>query len=252
MPEHRAPASRAEAVGSLPFRCVKPLGELALLTLALTHRRVERDVADWAEGIAQRLWSVISARHAAIPWTAHTLLLFPVLELTTGKRFVFRDRVAARLDALPVTLESQFAADLMGRGDCRALAQQVIRDELDRGPTLGPLYGITHAVFFATHFGRRAFHAERQLQEALGSAIVARLATRELDIVAELVAALVWAGGGALPARRDGARALVWAAEADGSILGDPSAPAPRDDFRHRYHATIAGLAAITANEEGQ
>jgi hypothetical protein len=250
-PEHHAPPARAEALGSLPFRCIKPLGELALLTLALTHRRVAGDVASWAGRIAQRLWSVVAERQAAIPWSAQTLLLFPTLELATNRRFAFRERVEAHLAVVPVTLESQFAADLMGRGDCRALSQRSVREDLARGPTLGPLYGITHAVFFASRFGRRRFDADRELQNALCAAIAARLSTRELDIVAELVAALAWTGGAALPACRDGARALVLAAESEGSILGDPSAPAAPDDFRQRYHATIAGLAAIMANEGG-
>ena len=249
-PEHHAPATRAETPGSLPFRRVKPLGELALLTLALTHRRVEAEIAAWAERIAHRLWPVVSAHHAAIAWSAHTLLLFPALELATKRRFGFRDRVEAQLAALPVTLESQFAADLMDRADCRPLSRRVIREELARGPTLGPLYGITHAVFFASHFGRRPFHIERELRDALCTAIVARLASRELDIVAELVAALAWTGGGALPACRDGARALVLAAEAEGSIR-DPNVLAAPDEFRQRYHATIAALAAISANERG-
>jgi hypothetical protein len=230
---------------------VKPLGELALLTLALTHRRLDRELAAWAESIALRLWPLVAARHEAIPWSTHTLLLFPTLELAANRRFGFRDRVEAHLGVLPVTLESQFAADLMGRADCRPLSRRVIRDELARGPTLGPLYAITHALFFASRFGRRPFDIERELRDALCAAIVARLATRELDIVAELVAALAWTGGGALPACRDGVRALVLAAESDGSILGDPSVHAAPDEFRHRYHATIAGLAAITANEGG-
>jgi hypothetical protein len=91
--------------------------------------------------------------------------------------------------------------------------------------------------------------APPRLHELLSSFLRDRIASRHHDIVAELVAALAWSGGGAQPAFREGVETLIQAAEAEGSIASDPRAPARRHDFRGRYHATLTALAALTAKE---
>ncbi|WP_205447364.1 DUF6895 family protein, partial [Candidatus Frankia alpina] len=122
------------------------------------------------------------------------------------------------------------------------------------------LYTITHMIFYATRFGARevswpaAFPAP--IGCVLGSCAAARLATRDYDIAAELLASMAWSGSGISAAFLTGVSALAAIAQEQGSVpVRPPSAdgaePGSRSGlgFKDRYHATIVTLAVLAEGE---
>lgn len=256
--ERFRPASAARP-GRL--REVKPLAELALILYSITgHTRGEGGLAAWARAVGERLFTDIEALGGRLSWDAfgergqspELLLPFPVLERVTGRISCHHDAVLGILGSGAASLPVAFAREVAGIADARALLTAHLEAALsDWGGGPGPvrtswLYGVTHALFYATGFGRRPLPLTEDHTAALASIAAARIAARRHDIAAELLLALACAGAPATPPLRQTLDALTAVAAAEGSISTDPDI-ASGDAFGDRYHATIVTLGALAA-----
>lgn len=252
---------RFRPAGAARLREVTPLAELALILYSVSgSARGEGDLAAWARAVAGRLFTDIEALGGRLSWetfgargpSAELLLPFPVLERVTGRTSRHHDAVLAILGAGPATMQVAFAREAAGISDGGALATAHLDSALrDWGGGPGQvrtswLYEVTHAIFYATSFGRRSLALKEDHAAALASIAAARLAARRHDIAAELLLALACAGAPATPSLRETLSALTAVAAAEGSVPTGPDA-APGDEFRSRYHATIVTLGALAA-----
>ncbi|WP_372517757.1 DUF6895 family protein [Frankia tisae] len=267
--------------GLKSFGQVRAFGELSMVLWALTgprHRAAGSRYAAWAQDVAAQLWPDLEVVGEHLPWDdlpqhhlRDLLVMFPVLEEVTHRRSRFHDKVVEVLGGgfgtVPAEdLKIAFARDTAGLGDCRPAVTRELAAELSAWPGTGAaaksswLYTITHMIFYATRFGARevswpaAFPAP--LGCVLGSCAAARLATRDYDIAAELLASIAWSGSGISAAFLTGVSALAAIAQEQGSVpVRPPSAdgaePGSRSGpgFKDRYHATIVTLAVLAEGE---
>lgn len=249
------------SVGAAPirFKQVKPLAELALVLWALPPGPVTGSGrSSWvgrSSRILRKATTALAARH---PWTAHEpstdwLMVFPILERTTGHRFAGQSALRSALAAGSNSFNVAFARDMAGLEDCRPTVHRELgllqSAWYGDDPGQSTLYRLTHLVFFATLFGRRAGHwsgeQQRFLADVLGPCAQARLVRGDYDIAAELLVAMAWVGLAQTSSFSKGTKSLASLALAQGSIPADERALLEGQAFEHRYHATLMTLLAL-------
>jgi hypothetical protein len=256
------------------FEEVKPGTELLAVLYALAgpaHLAARSPLAAWAARVGWVITCDAEGRGAHLdgealragvrggPSVAAALLAHLLRGEVTGRPCAYRDRVVGLLAPLagggrdaqgPPDLDLAFTLDLAGLADCRPAALRALPDLHGDPSTLSSsaLYDATHAVFYATRFGRRPTgwpaHAGLWLRAHLGPLSLARTLAGDRDLGAELL--LAWLYSGASPTREAlaVARHLAEASLPGGRVAARCPAPGA-DEFEVCYHATLVCLAAV-------
>lgn len=255
------------------FEEIKPLGELALLLFGLTsprHRGTVCAFITWAERIGHVLWPEVKLVGDQLfgkrrpnflgSGACAMLLLFPVLEAITSRRFPFHETVSEMLTAAAQQRQHNrdlaFACDVAGIQDCQedAMADLAILMAVWESKssliTSSWHYNVTHAIFYATQLGRRgvSWNAAVRiwLHTHLGSFATHRLALKDYDLAAELLASLAWANLEPPISFWTGLDALTEVIEMEGSVPAHPRLfRREGDTFQNHYHATLVSLSAL-------
>ena len=253
------------------------MGELTLLLFGLTsprHRGAASEFVKWAESMAHVLWPEVESMGDRLlgkmpldpidtkPRASAMLLLFPILEAITSRRSHFHETVSELLAVAAHTKHRQnnrdlaFACDVAGVQDCCEDSMTDLATHIalwDRNPSFATSswhYDVTHAIFYATKFGRRRVSWNSGLHvwlnTHLGSLVTHRLAVKDYDLAAELLASIAWADLDTTIPFWTGMDALANVVEAEGCVPAYPPLRGPWDDtFQNSYHATLVSLSAL-------
>lgn len=255
---------------------VKPLVELGLVLYGLAgHGTVASGarLARWINQTTEVLWSYAETFGTGIDWRGLTAAVverpnrglavtpFLLFEALTGRTSAVHHEARAVLSAVDAIgtpdLDVAFLLDIAAIRSCEGQAVEALQHWAASTAAdydvemVSSGYELTHLIFYATRMGRRRPTWHETLDAWLHRKIVrlteAALRRGDIDLGAELLLAMAWAGGRHSPAFRAGLDALTTAATSDAGIpLYKGSFDPGRSEFRNRYHATLVVLAALS------
>jgi hypothetical protein len=261
----------------------KPLVELGLVLYGLTGRRKVTlcpESARWANRTAEALWAYVETFGRDIDWrgltavvaerpdASLTVMPFLLFEALTGQTSAVHHEASVVLSAVNAVgafdLDLAFMLDIAALRSCEEQAVKELRRYWMASPAAdhniaesSSAYELTHFIFYATKMGRHmpAWHKtlEVWLVGKLGCVAESALRKGDLDLGAELLLSMAWAGDRHSPAFRSGIDVLATAAASDAGIpLYEWSSDPDSGDFRNRYHATLVVLAALSEAAFGE
>jgi hypothetical protein len=269
----------AEARGHPYHGRLKPLTELSLALFALTapgSAPSNPRLSAWAHALAARLegettrlaacfaWSRCRDLAESDPSTGLAWLFLPVLAKSTGRPSPFRAALASALPPGGSALQNSadapaycFFLEMLELEDCSTALRREFDtvvaglDPARAEPRCSVLYDVTHAIFFLTRFGRAP---DRQpvlpggLRDDLVRWAACRIEDGDLDLAAEILASLLYAGAALDGAMLGIARSIATALPQGGGM------PTTRgrhgalgSDFLDLYHSTLVSLMALAA-----
>jgi hypothetical protein len=262
-----------DADGALSYGKFGPLGELSLALVGLTAPRYALSVPkvhDWAATLAQALQLETVRLAASLRWDSYEAALdrnleagvawmfIPATELAAGAPTGFRNRLTDPLgdrSAIIATPDALLFLELLGVRDCTTELDRLLRDVVDRTlaqvglPCCPDLYDATHAIFYLTRFGRLPGRCRRlsiEFRDRLCAAAVRQADEGDIDLAAEIVASLLYAGFPMDRRIRQICRSIVGGIGPDGGVVTTRGqASAVSKDFRCRYHPTLVALMAL-------
>ena len=250
-----------------------PLGELALALLALTAPRYAVSVPKvhgWAMDQAQALRLETVRLAAGLRWDSYEAALdrnpeagvawmfIPATEVAAGAPTGFRDRLADGLRdrcAVAATPDVLLLLELLGVRDCTAELDRLLRDIVERTlgqaglPRCPDLYDATHAIFYLGRFGRLPGRYGRlpiEFRDRLCAAALRQADEGDIDLAAEIVASLLYAGFPIDCRIGEICRRIVAGTRSDGGVVTTRGqSAAVSESFRGRYHPTLVALMAL-------
>jgi hypothetical protein len=268
-----------EADGELSHGKFGPLGEFALALVALTNPKYASSVPQvhaWATGQAQALCGEAGRLGAGLRWDSYEAALdrdreagvawmfIPATEMAAGTPTGLRDRLAEGLrDRLPMRQDLIVSAspdfllflELLGVRDCTAELSRPFRRIVDQTlrqaglPRCPDLYDATHAIFYLTRFGRlpdRRVGLPAQFRDRLCLAARRQADEGDIDLAAEIVASLLYAGFPVDGAVREMTTRIAAGIEPDGGVVSTRGQfAAVSRSFRDCYHPTLVSLMAL-------
>lgn len=256
-----------------------PLTELSLALLALTARKYAVSVPrihGWATDLAQALGHEAARLGADFRWDRHDAdldrdreaglawMFIPAMEIAAGASTGFGGRLAAGLyDRLSthqgpiVTANQDFLLflELLGVRDCTAELDSHMRFIVEHTlgqadlPRCPDLYDATHGIFYLTRFGRLPSRCERpatRFHDRLCAAAIRQADEGDMDLAAEIVACLLYAGSPWDRRLGEITRRLAASPQSDGGVVSTRGQfSAVCESFRSRYHPTLVALMAL-------
>ena len=255
-----------------------PLTELSLVLLALTAPKYAVSVPKvhgWATDLAHALGRETTRIGASLRWDRYEAKLacdreaglawmfIPATEIAAGVSTGFGRRLAAGLadrlsvDRDPIATATQdylLFLELLGVRDCTKELDDHLRfivERILRQATLGcpDLYDATHAIFYVTRFGRLPDRCKRPsaaLHNRLCAAAIRQADEGDIDLAAEIVACLLYAGSPLDRQVGEITRRIAAGPQADGGIVNTRGLhPAVSESFRSRYHPTLVAVMAL-------
>lgn len=255
-----------------------PLTELSLVLLALTAPKYAVSVPKvhgWATDLARTLgreatrigvdlrWDCYEAklardREAGLAW-----MFIPATEIAAGISTGFGSRLAEGLsdrlsiDRDPIVTATQdflLFLELLGVRDCTDELDDHLRFIVERtlrqaNLSCPDLYDATHGIFYLTRFGRLPGRCERPVvafHDRLCAAALWQADEGDIDLAAEIVACLLFAGSPLDRRVGEITRRIAASPQSDGGIVNTRGqSPAVCKSFRCRYHPTLVALMAL-------
>lgn len=199
---------------------------------------------EWARGRLQAAWAIllpylILRRHGFVdPYHDSTLSLsrragFPVLLEVVPYRaldYAYFGTRAGLLDIDQQEFQGLLDKTFAQRAHCRFLVDP------------DAAYALTHAIFYATEFGRSSIGEDRlpNVKRMIDSMIIDSCVHRRFDLLAELLICSVVVSGTKAVVRDIGIELLYEGLDASGSLLPDGSTTTR--SFPASYHTTLVGL----------
>jgi hypothetical protein len=256
-----------QRAGSAPsFDDVKALAELSIALFALArpgNLGPSMATVEWAEGAGRLLMDHADSVGAGVdiaalrgvllnrPRDASLFVVYPLLEAVIGTRSRVHDVAIEFLtslrDGTALFDDVEFAIDLMGIGNDDRFASRVrpaLRVAMASLPSVSSatLYDLSHAIFYATQFGRRTLDLEieelghTELLECLDMLTLTAFRQGCCDAGAEVLLCQMYCGETRAAVLQRGEWLLDrWALSA---------AVAGRGTFHECYHGTLVCLMA--------